>query len=177
MRSSTVKIEGLKDVDANLGLLSKATGRNVLMRVLTRAGQPIAERASELAPDDPDTGSPDLHTSIVVSPSLRNPTGKAEYAAVLSEGGTKAEAVQALRDARRAGGASFAEMFVGPTADQHHAHLQEFGTQHHAPQAFLRPAFDEKGPEALNIIKDELAGEVDKAVSRMRKRQAKKAAG
>jgi HK97 gp10 family phage protein len=171
-----VKIDGLKEADANLGLLSKATGRNVLMRVLARAGQPIAERAAELAPDDPDTSSPDLHTSIVVSPSLKNPVGKAEYAQVLTEGGTKAEAVQALRDARRAGGGAFAEMFVGPSADIHHGHLQEFGTDHHGPHPFLRPAFDEKGPEALEIIKTDLGSEIGKAVSRMRKRQAKKAA-
>jgi HK97 gp10 family phage protein len=177
VRSSSVKITGLKETDANLGLLSKATGRNVLMRVLTRAGQPIADRASELAPDDPETGAPDLHRSIVVSPSLKNPTGKAEYAAVLSEGGTKGEAVQALRDARRAGGDSFAEVFVGPTADQHHAHLQEFGTDHHGPHPFMRPAFDEKGSAALEIIRSDLGGEVDKAVSRMRRREAKKAAG
>lgn len=177
MKPVRIKIGGLRELDSALGELSKATARNTLRRVLKRAGQPIADRASELAPDDPATGTPDLHTSIIVSPKIKNEVGKAEFAAVMKSGGTRAEAVSAMRDARRAAGGegSFAEMYIGPDAKQFHAHLQEFGTVHHAPQPFMRPAFEEKKGEALDIIKRDLKAEIDKSVTRARARAAKKA--
>lgn len=177
MKSQRVRITGLKELDANLGQLSKATARNVLRRVLTKAAQPMAERMAELAPDDPTTGAPDLKTSIVVSASLKNPVGNAEFAAVKAAGGSTAEAVSAMRDARRASGESFAEVYVGPDARVFYAHLQEFGTAHHPPQPFTRPAFEQTKGQVLDNITSELGGEIDKAVVRMRKREAKKAGG
>jgi HK97 gp10 family phage protein len=176
---TTISVSGLRELDENLGQLSKATARNVLRRVLMKAGQPIADTASRLAPDDPATGAPDLHTSIIVSTKLKNEIGRAEYSQTLREGGSKAEAVAAMREARRdAGGeGSFAEVYVGPSADIFYAHLQELGTAHHGPQPFLRPAFEQEKGTALAIIKTELGGEIDKAVKRMQRRAAKKAAG
>jgi len=178
-KSVSVSVSGLQELDANLGLLSKATARNVLRRVLMSAGQPIADTAAALSPDDPRTNAPDLHTSIIVSSKLKNEVGKAEYAQTMADGGSKAEALDALRDARRAaaGEGSFAEVYVGPDARAFYAHLVEFGTDHSAPQPFLRPAFDREKGKALDIIKAQLGGEIDKAVARMRRRQAKKAAG
>lgn len=172
---TTVRISGLKELDANLGQLSKATARNVLRRVLTKAAQPMADRMAELAPDDPATGAPDLHTSILITSKLKNPVGKAEFAAVKAAGGSNADAAAALRDARRAGSESFAEVYVGPDAKQFHAHLQEFGTAHHRPQPFARPAFEQTKQQVLDNMAKDLGGEIDKAVARMKRRQAKKA--
>lgn len=174
---NTVKIEGLRELDASLGQLSKAAARNTLRKVLMKAGEPMAETMRALAPDDPETGSPDLKTSIAVSPKLRNPAGKSEFAAVMRSGGTTAEAVAAMREARREGGGSFAEVHVGPGKGGSHGVLQEFGTAHHAPQPFARPAWDQHKGEALEIIKRELGGEIDKALQRAAKRAARKAAG
>lgn len=176
MKPVSIKVEGLKEMDAALGELSKATARATLRRVLKRAGQPIADRASDLAPDDPSTGSPDLHTSIIVSPTIKNEVGKSAFASVMKSGGSVGEARAALRDARRASGeGSFAEMFVGPDAKQFYAHLQEFGTVNHAPQPFMRPAFEEKKGEALDIIKRDLGAEIAKSAARARARALKKA--
>jgi HK97 gp10 family phage protein len=179
MKPVRVSVSGLREVDANLGQLSKATARNVLKRVLTKAGQPMAEAGAALAPDDPNTGAPDLHRSILVSPKLKNEVGKEEFAAVMKAGGSKADAVAAMRDARRAAGGegSFAEVYVGPDAEIFYAHLVEFGTAHSSPQPFMRPAFEQTKGKALDIIKSELGGEIDKAVARMKRRAAKKAAG
>jgi HK97 gp10 family phage protein len=174
----SISVSGLREVDANLGQLSKATARNVLRRVLKKAGQPMADTAAALAPDDPRTDAPDLHRSIIVSTKLKNEVGKAEFAEVMQSGGTRAEAAQAMRDARRAaGGGSFAEMYVGPEASIFYAHLVEFGSVNNRPQPFMRPAYDQEKGAVLDIIKAELGGEIDKAVKRMLKRQAKKAAG
>jgi HK97 gp10 family phage protein len=84
-----------------------------------------------------------------------------------------------MRDARRAAGGegSFAEVYVGPDAEIFYAHLVEFGTAHSSPQPFMRPAFEQTKGKALDIIKSELGGEIDKAVARMKRRAAKKAAG
>lgn len=175
---TTVKVEGLRELDAALAEIGKAAARRTLVRVLKRAGQPIADRASELAPDDPATGSPDLHTGISVSAKLKNPVGAREFAAVMKAGGTKGEAVAALRGARReaAGEGSFAVMHVGPDYKQFHSTLQEFGTAHHPPQPFMRPAFDEKKNEALDIIKRDLGDEIMKTAKRQAARAAKLAA-
>lgn len=173
-----VSVAGLKELGSNLGLLKKSVARNVLRRVLMKAGQPIADTASRLAPDDPATSAPDLHTSISVSTKIKNTAGNAEFAAAMKAGEGIDAAVSAMRGARRAaaGEGSFAEVYVGPEAGQFHGSLQEFGTVNHPPQPFMRPAFDQHKGEALEIIKAELAGEISKAVARMQRSAARKAA-
>lgn len=171
-----VRVEGLSEMSANLGELSKATARNVLRRVLMKAGEPMAEAMRQKAPDDPTTEGRDLRSSIAVSPRLKNSVGKAEFAQVMRMGGTVAQARSAMRDARRAaaGKGSFAEVYVGPGKGGAHGVLQEFGTINHPPQPFMRPAWDQEKDGALEIIKRELGGEIDKAVKRARVRRAKK---
>lgn len=152
---TTVRVEGLSDLDAALGELGKATARNVLRRVGLKALEPVADTARNLAPDDPNTGGNDLRSSIGV--------------------GTKLSARQAklARKAIRSGEAEkhFVEVYAG-AGQVPHAHLQEFGTGHHAPQPFLRPSWDSNKAGVLDTIKTELATEIDKAA----KRQARKAA-
>ena len=94
--------------------------------LLTKAGQPIAEKARELVPVDQG----DLKQSISVSARIKNKVGNAEFSAAMRAGLGKAAAVRAMRDARRADGGSFAEMFVGPAVPQgFYGHLVEFGTR------------------------------------------------
>jgi HK97 gp10 family phage protein len=169
-----VRVSGLRELDAALGELPKAAARRVVVRVLTKAAEPMAETARTLAPDDPETGAPDLHTSIAVSTKLRNPAGKQEFAAVMRAGGSREEAVAALRAARSAGGdESFAEVFVGPDKEGSHGVLQEFGTVHHGPQPFMRPAFDRHKGQALEIIKRDLGDEILKTAKRIAARKAR----
>jgi HK97 gp10 family phage protein len=169
-----VRVEGLSELSANLGELSKATARNVLRRVLMKAGEPMAEAMRQKAPDDPSTEGRDLKSSIAVSPRLKNSVGQAEFASVMRMGGSVAQARTAMRDARRAANGSFAEVYVGPGRGGAHGVLQEFGTVNHPPQPFMRPAWDQEKDGALEIIKRELGGEIDKAVKRARVRRAKK---
>lgn len=173
MAKDVVTIDGLSDLDKALGELPKSTARGVLHRVLRKAAAPMAAEAQRLAPDDPASGAPDLHTSIDVSTKLKNPTGKSEYAAVMRSGGTKAEAGAAMRAARRASNKSFAEIYVGPGKGGAHGVLQEFGTVHHGAQPFMRPAWDGNRDRALDIIADELGGEIMKAAKRLAKKRAR----
>lgn len=178
VKAARVKVEGLKELDAALGELTKATARNVLRRTLLAAGEPMRAAAERNAPVD--TGA--LQRSIKISSKIDNRAGKPEYAATLRAGGTRAQAAQALRDARRAKGIgeSFAEVFIGPEKMGKRAGVksivQEFGSAKQAPQPYMRPAFDAEAGNVINRVKGDLSREIDKAVTRARARAAKKAA-
>lgn len=163
MSREVVRLSGFSDLDKALGELPKRIAKNVLVRTLRKAGEPIAEMARDLVPIDRG----DLKASIAVSTRLKNPVGKAEFAAAMRSGLGKAAAVGALRDARRAaGGGTFAEMFVGP-GPLPYAHMQEFGTVKMEPRPYLRPAWDAKRRDALGIIKKELGTEIIMAAKRI----------
>lgn len=168
-------LDGLKETDDALGQFSKATARNIGRRALRAGGQLIADRASELAPDDPETGEPDLHRSIFVSSRLKNSRGVKEFAAEMRATGNLDAAVSAMRDARRAGGSdSLLMMFVGPAGlPRRYAHLMEFGSVELDPQPYMIPAWEEEKNNALEIIKDELGKEIHKAAKRAERKLAK----
>jgi HK97 gp10 family phage protein len=146
-------VEGLRELDRALGELPKATGKNVLRRVLLKAGEPMAADMRRKAPDDPDTGGNDLRSSIGVGTKL-----------------SKRQAQQhgkMFRDDKAS-----AELFVG-AGPLPHAHLQEFGTVNHAPQPFARPAWDANKDAALETIATQLGAEIAKAAKRLAKKAAR----
>lgn len=150
----TVSLEGLRELDAALGELGKATGRNVMRRVAMARLQPMAEEARRLAPVE-DT---DLRDSIAVSTKL------AGYA-------------RRLNSRSR----SEAEAYMGPAgADGKKAppqgSLQEFGTKNHPPQPFMRPAWDSGKTELLTGIREDLWAEIEKAAARQARKAARLAA-
>lgn len=144
--SITMKVEGLKEVKTALRQLPDATAKNVIRRVLRKAGQPIADRARELAPVDEG----DLKDSIAVSTKLS----------------------KSQRRKHRKGGKDDVEVFVG--AGPHpQAHLQEFGTSEFPAQPFMRPAWDQHKRAALDGIKDGMWAEIRKAAERLARKAAK----
>lgn len=149
----TVRVDGLRALDAALGELPKATAKGVLRRVGKKALTPMAETARRLAPDDPDTSADDLKSSIVVGTKLNDRQKRLE---------------------RRAEGKSFVTVYMG-TADVAGV-PQEFGTVNHGPQPFMRPAFEEHKMQAIEIVRDELGGEIERTRARAAKRAAAKAA-
>lgn len=172
----SIRVDGLKELDKNLATLSKATARGVLRRTLVQAAKPMVAAAQAKAPRD--TGV--LASSITAGARVNNVAGKAEFAAVMRSGGSKGEAVQALRDARRSAkdSASFAEVFVGPAVrpkSEPKNRVLEFGGGRgdRAPQPFMRPAWDQTKGQVLDRIKDELALQISKAAARAALRAAK----
>lgn len=170
---ASLKLEGFKELDDALGELPKSAGRTVLTRTLRVAAKPIVDLAAELAPKL--TGR--LALSIVASTRLANKVGSSEYRAVLVAGGSKEDAAKALRSARRAakGEGSFAELHIGPTHSPH-AVPQEFGTVNMPPHPYMRPAWDAKWREALDIIRAQLAIELDRWAQRWARKVARLAA-
>lgn len=67
------------------------------------------------------------------------------------------------------------EAYAGP-GRMPQAHLQEFGTQHHAPQPFARPAWDAGKGNLLPGLAADFWDEINKAADRLAKKAARLAA-
>lgn len=177
----TFKVDGLKELDAALGELSKATARKVLQRTLLKAAQPMVDAAKRLAPKG-ETGQ--LSDSIIASTQTGKggDPGSAAYEEVRRAGGSKSDAVSAMRNARRSGGSGdgFAAVYVGPAKSTKRnaikAVVQEFGSAKQAPQAYLRPALNSTKDAVLEGVRRELSGEIAKAAARAAKIKARKGA-
>jgi hypothetical protein len=167
MTSKTVvSVSGFRELDQALAQLPKAIARNVLKRTLAKAAEPIAEAARQAVPVDQG----DLKASISVSPRIKNKVGSSEFSAAMRAGLGKDAAVRAMRDARRAGGSSFAETHIGPAAKKgviRYAHLVEFGTAKMPAEPYMRPAWDAEKESALRIIRAELGNEIIAAARRI----------
>ena len=139
-----VRVLGLSQLEQGLSELPRATGKNVLRRVLRQRGEPIAERARNLAPIDEG----DLKDSIAVS--------------------TKLSRSQRRKRRKKA----TVEMFVGPGTHPQ-AITQEFGTWFHPPQPFMRPAWAAEKGSILEDLSGDLWTEIDKAAQRIARKQAR----
>jgi HK97 gp10 family phage protein len=155
----TVKFEGGREIDAALQSLvddfdaSKTVVRNTMQRALVEAGQVTADAASQMAPDDPNTPSPDLHTSIAAGTRLTPRQKKLQK-----------------RDPSK----SFAEAYVGATEEVNaYAHLVEFGDANQSPQPFLRPAWDSTKDQVLGSIRGFLEKQIAKSAERARRKALK----
>lgn len=180
-----VTVTGLKDLEKQMQNLSRAASKGAARRAAIKAMRPMADLASSLAPRD--TG--ELAASIIVSAKAKGAAadvGKAEFAAVMRQGGSRAEAASALRTARRnsdaASGAPSIELFMGPTVgatkkDAIKRIAQEFGTIKMAAHPYMRPAWDQDKNAMLERLKANLWEEVEKSLVRAQKRAAKAAAG
>jgi len=168
-RAVTVKLEGFKDLEKALQQFKPVTSKAIARRALMKAAEPILSEAKRLAPVDKGH----LARSIKASTNLGHDSGKAAFAAALASGASKGEAVQALRDARRGDTSRAAvAVVIGPGRNPQ-AIMQEFGTDHHPPQAFMRPAWDGNHEKALDSIKDSMAEEIAKAAKRAARKAAK----
>jgi HK97 gp10 family phage protein len=166
-----IKVEGLKEIQAALQDLSKATAKNVVKRVLLKRAQPIVEAARTRAPVR--TGK--LRDAIIAQARGGN-AGKAAFAEAMRGGASRVEAGRAAREANRAAG-STVEVVIGPHDGAFYASLVEFGTAHSSPKPFLRPAWDAGKMQVLDGVGDDMWAEIKKALARRARRLAKTAKG
>ena len=152
--TATVRLEGFKELEAELERLAKPAARKAsARRALKKAAQPMAGLAQSMAPRG-DTQR--LAPSITVGTRLSKRQARMHR--------------RMFRDERAA-----VEMFVG-AGPLPAAHTQEFGTINHGPQPFLRPAWDQDQRAMLDRIKAELWADIQKAVARAERRAARMAA-
>jgi len=153
MAVASFRMEGFKELDeaftdlANTVGTSKATGRNVAKRALTKAAAPLQRAVASSAP----VASGKLQTSITTGTRLSK------------------------RQASLSPKVSPVEVYVG-AGPLPQAHLQEFGTAHQPPQPFFRPAWDAMKNAILNSIAGLLWSEIQKAAARAAKKAARLAA-
>lgn len=142
-----MKVEGFKALDAALGELTPAAGKNVLRRVGRRALEPFDAEWRAHAP---------------------HLTGTLEESGGVGSNLSRRQRQLVRRE-------STVEVFAGPGANPQ-AIQGEFGNEHQAPTPYVRPAWDAKQGEALDIVKADLGDEIAKAAARGAKRAARLAA-
>ena len=146
MAKTTVRVEGLRELDRALGQLPKSTAKAVSRQVLRDAAEPMARAARQLAPRD----EYHLYESIDVSTRLSR-RQKAMHRETNSD--------------------TFAEMFMGtnnPAGVQ-----QEFGNERHGAQPFIRPAWDAEKQPTLERIADALWVRIAQAAQRLARKATK----
>jgi HK97 gp10 family phage protein len=146
---NTVHVEGLRELEAALSELPRATGKNVVRRVLLKRAQPVADQMRSAAPRE----FGNLQTSIGVSTKLSN-RQKRQHRKMKAD----------------------VEVFIGAGALPQ-AHLQEFGTFKEPPQPFARPAWDASKNSVLDGIGKDLWAEIEKAAARLARKTARLAKG
>lgn len=134
----TVKVEGLKELEGALRQLPKALSRRAMQDILVKAGQPVADHASGIAPKR----SGELQKSIAVSPHL-----------------TKRQQSQSPK-------ISDVEAYIGVGKSLPQGIFMEFGTSHHGPKPFMRPAWDAKWRSVLEEIKKNMWAVIAKTAER-----------
>jgi len=152
MTSSSVRVEGLKELDEALGKLPRATGKNVLRRIAIRSLAPVLSAAKDFVPVDEGH----LKDSLKITTRLSR----------------RQRSINAREVAE---GKASVQLYAGASALPH-AHLVEFGTVNMPPQPFLRPAWDANKEDVLQLIKDELGEEITKAAARVARKTARLAA-
>ncbi|MDP3493427.1 MAG: hypothetical protein Q8R82_09950 [Hyphomonadaceae bacterium] len=140
----SIKLEGLKELDAALGEFPQATAKNILRRTGAYALEPFDKAWRAKAP---------------------RLTGALEKSGSVGSKLTRSQRQAHERE-------SFVEVFAGPGPNPQ-AIQQEFGNQNHGPQSFMRPAWDETQNEVAARVKDGLAAEIDKAAKRAARKALK----
>jgi HK97 gp10 family phage protein len=150
--SVSVKLEGFSDLDKALQELPKGVQKPTLRRALKEAAEPMAEKARNLAPVDPESPG-DLAGSIAVSTKLSKRQAKLHR--------------KMFRDDKAA-----VEMFLGAGPDPA-AWNQEFGNVNHGPQAFMRPAWQTEQRPILDRLKSSLWEQIEKSAARAARKAAR----
>ena len=141
-----VKVEGLKELEKALLQLPRATARNVGFRTLLKAGKPMADLWQRLAPK--------------FKGHLKRSGGI----------GTRLTSRQAKQHPKR----DPVEVYIGPNNPA--GVFQEFGTQDHVAQPFMRPAWDQEKKPTLDRIVSILKSEIAKSAARAARKAARIAA-
>ena len=149
----TFDVTGFKELEKSLLELEKISGKTTggkasLRRSLTKAMQPLEQRAKDLAPKD--TG--DLADSITTKKTKAVRISRTEFAK-----------------------ASGVEVSTGPTGKQEGGvgAWKEFGTVKEAADPFMRPAMDSEAHKVLVNVRDLTKADLDKAIVRAKRKAAK----
>lgn len=142
----SLKFEGADEMDAGLSELEGVTAIKVVRESLLESVQPVIQSAKGRVPVDRG----DLERSIGAGTRLTK-RQRSLHQPIVSKKGV--------------------EVHVGPGITNNargvrHAHLVEFGTQHMAPQPFMRPAWQSNLGAVFNGLRQAMERLLAKAVAR-----------
>ena len=159
-----LNVVGAEHLDMALKELGRSTARTVLRGALRKAARPIAKEAALLAPRSGDGEGKPLADSMVIRTRL---TKWQRYVA-----------------RQRGDPEHFAVVYVGPAVP--HAHLVEFGhvlvkgrgenrrvIGFVGPTPYLRPAFESRKKEALEILRKAIWANIERTAKRWAKQAEK----
>lgn len=143
------EIKGLRELEAGLAEIPAAVRGKTLEAALMRAAKPILDEARSRAP---------------VRQGGAKRMGKGSK--VRMPGFLRAS----LRRARKRGSDASATVQIGPHRRAFYGMFQELGTSRQAARPFLRPAFESKAQDALQLLRTSLASEILKTAQRIASR-------
>ena len=149
MARSTVRVEGLRELDRALRKLPEATSKSILRKVLVEVAKPMAADMEAMAP----RADGDLQAGIGYGTRL-----------------TKRQAAlhrKMFKDDRAA-----VELFVG-AGGHPQAVQQEFGNANHPAQPFVRPVWDGHKSTLVDDISKDLWTRIDKAARRLARKASR----
>lgn len=145
---ASTEVLGLRQLEQVLLNLPRSTAKGVVRRSMTKAAEPMRDLAARLAPDDPATHTPDLHTSFAIG--NRSKGGRGGF--------------------RREGPREVA-IYIGPTREGYpQAIMMEFGTFKDRAQPSLGPAWEQEQRPMLERFAVLQGQELDKTIARIRRR-------
>jgi HK97 gp10 family phage protein len=149
--SETIKVEGLKELQARAKKLDAKLRRRVFSRAARAGGKIVVAAAKAEVPTRTGT----LRASLVHRASSKPAKGLFGVK-VTVKGGRKASERTAKRRKGKSG-----EYF--PDTVERYYRFLELGTKHHPAQPFLRPALEGSKGEVLEAVKRELRGGIEAA--------------
>jgi HK97 gp10 family phage protein len=158
----TIKVTGLKEVEAQLRKLGSKDGTRVLRFAMLQATKPIEEQAKTNAGAIPG-GSGALQKSI----GKRFVVGRLTFSATLPEMGGRFSVVIGPLKGNRVAVALYNLFYRRSRKKIFHGHFVEFGTKRSRRQKFLEPALNSRAGQAVQ----NLAGEIKKGIERLLKRR------
>jgi HK97 gp10 family phage protein len=137
----TIRVEGAREIEAALKELGVRASNRVLRSALMRAGTVLQRAARENAPQPGSADDP------------------------FATGALRKAITKRLRRARP----GKQELLVGIERPRSRiAHLVEFGTSRMAAEPYLRPALDEQGHEAVEVLRQAMVVGIAREVEKLR---------
>lgn len=152
--TASFRLEGFRELDHTLGQLPKATAKNTLKRVLTKAAVPVEDAAQAAAPKD----TARLERSIVVGTQLTKSQKQGSTQFIAGIGFLSAHT-------------NVVTVHIGTVLSR--GMFTNFGTFKDVPQLWFDRAWSATHAEALGIIESSLGAEIEKSAKRYAKKLAK----
>jgi len=170
----TVKLQGLRELEAALGEFKTVTARSIALRAAKKTLQPMAEEAQAGVPDDPATPQK-IEIAVVELTSMSQgsvvaagfgPTRDSFPEAGVQEHGAPPHTIHPVKaSATGLLGFEVGGHVITPKAVQHPGS---------PPRAYMRRAWEHGAEALLPRLRDLLRSEIDKAAKRAAARALKK---